>query len=130
MLAVSLMVVEHECIVCILFQCIIWYFPLPQGSITNWNEFKTKFLKKIGEDKIPTTLVLELYQIKMNTKENIKDFNKIFLMLMKKIPEHWIQTTNVLIEFYTTTLTSSISIFVKRRKFFFSWCEFEETIVP
>jgi hypothetical protein len=88
MLAVILMVVEHKYIVCILFPCIIWYFPLPQGSIPNWNEFKTKFLKKIGEDKIPTTLVLELYQIKMNPKENIKDFNKIFLMLMKKIPEH------------------------------------------
>jgi hypothetical protein len=70
MLAVSLMVVEHEYVVCILFpftfegKTSTWYFPLPQGSITNWNEFKTKFLKNFGEDKTPTTLVLELSKLK------------------------------------------------------------------
>jgi hypothetical protein len=50
----------------------------------------------------------------MNPKENIKDFNQIFLTLMNKIPEDSRPATNVLIEFYTTSLPSSIAIFVKR----------------
>jgi hypothetical protein len=43
----------------------MWYFSLPQGTITNWNDFETAFMKKFGEDKTPTTLVLELSRIKM-----------------------------------------------------------------
>jgi hypothetical protein len=92
----------------------MWYFSLPQGSITNWNDFEISFMKKFGEDKTPTTLVLEFSRIKMNPKEKIKDFNQIFLTLMNKILEDSRPADNVIIEFYTTTLPSSIAIFVKR----------------
>jgi hypothetical protein len=30
-----------------------WYFSLPQGTITSWNDFETAFMKKFGEDKTP-----------------------------------------------------------------------------
>jgi len=50
----------------------------------------------------------------MKAKEKIKYFNQIFLTLLNKIPEDSRPPTNVLLEFYTTTLPSSIAIFVKR----------------
>jgi hypothetical protein len=67
-----------------IFPCIFegkastWYFPLAQGSITRWNTFETTFTEKFGEDKSPTTLVLELSRIKMDSKEKVKDFNQRF----------------------------------------------------
>jgi len=83
MLVISLMSVQHEYVVCRLFpytferKSSTWYFSLPQGSITNWNDFGIVFMKKFGEDKTPATLVLELPGIKMNPKEKIKYSNQI-----------------------------------------------------
>jgi len=77
MLAVNLKGVQHENFVCRLFpytfegKASMWYFALPQGSITNWNDFETTFMKKFGEDKTLTTLVLELSRIKMAPKEKL-----------------------------------------------------------
>jgi hypothetical protein len=47
----------------------------------------------------------------MAPKEKIKDFNQIFLTLMNKIPEDSRPPENVIIEFYTSTLPSSIAYF-------------------
>jgi hypothetical protein len=49
----------------------MWYFALPQGTITSWNDFETDFMKKFGEDKTPTTLVLELSRIKMAPRKKL-----------------------------------------------------------
>jgi hypothetical protein len=71
MLAVRLMNMEHEDVVCRLFpytfegKASTWYLCLTQGSITRWNDFETAFVEKFGDDKSPTILVLELYMIKM-----------------------------------------------------------------
>ena len=57
MLAVRLLDVEHEDVVCRLFpytfegKASTWYFSLTTGSITNWNEFKLDFMNKFGDDK-------------------------------------------------------------------------------
>jgi hypothetical protein len=40
------------------------------------DEFETTFIEKFGEDKTPTTLVLDLSRIKMEAKEKIKYFNQ------------------------------------------------------
>jgi len=65
----------------------------------------------------------------MNLEEKIKDFNQIFLMLMIKIPEDSRHVANVLIEFYITSLPSSIEIFVKRAGKNTLADTFEETLV-
>lgn len=84
--------VRHEDVVCRLFpynfngKASTWYFSLLQGSIRSWAKFQTLFLNKFGDDKTPTTLVLELSKIKMNPKEKIKEFNQRFLTLRNKIP--------------------------------------------
>jgi hypothetical protein len=52
----------------------------------------------------------------MDPKEKIKYFNQRFLTLVNKIPEDSRLPGNVIIEIYTSTLPSSIVIFVKREK--------------
>jgi hypothetical protein len=58
---------------------------LDETSITSWRIFETIFLKKFGEDKKPSTLVLDISRIKMDTNEKVKDFNQCFLSLLKLI---------------------------------------------
>ena len=73
-LAVQMMNVQHEDVVCRLFplnfkgKAVVWYFSLTQGSITSWSDFSQAFLNKFGEDKNPTMLALELARIKMESK--------------------------------------------------------------
>jgi len=56
-LAVSLMGVQHEDVVCRLFpytfegKTSTWYFALPQGIITRWNDFEISLMKKFGETR-------------------------------------------------------------------------------
>jgi hypothetical protein len=60
-----------------------WYFSLEEASITNWRTFETIFLRKFGENKTPTTQVLELSRVKMDSKELVTDYNQHFLTLLK-----------------------------------------------
>jgi hypothetical protein len=82
MLVVRLMNVQYEDVVCILFpymfenKASIWFFSLAQASITSWNAFEIAFIENFGEEKTPTTLVLDISRIKMEAKEKIKYFNQ------------------------------------------------------
>jgi hypothetical protein len=51
---------------------------LATRSITNWEQFETTFLTKFGDERTPIALVLELYRMKMDAKERIKDLIKIY----------------------------------------------------
>jgi hypothetical protein len=68
------MKVEHEEVVCRLFpytfegEASTWYFSLTTGSITSWYNFEKLFMKTFGDEKSPTSLVLELSRIRMNVK--------------------------------------------------------------
>ena len=77
-------------------------------------EFNKAFLDKFGEDKTPSLLALELYQIKMESKERIKDFNQIFLTLKNKIPVSSQPPEDIIIENYTSALPKYPGMFVKR----------------
>ena len=71
-LVVRLQRIFHEDVVCHLFpltfeeKASTWYFSLEQASILNWRTFETIFLNKFGENKTPTTQVIELSRIKMD----------------------------------------------------------------
>lgn len=69
---------------------------------------------KFGEDKSPTTLVLEISRIKMDLKENVKDFNQRFLTLLNKILVALRPIDVVLIELYTTSFPITHAFFVKK----------------
>jgi hypothetical protein len=86
---------------------------LEEASITSWRIFETIFLKKFGEEKTPTTLVLDISRIKMDTNEKVKYFNQCFLSLLKQIPRASKPAEDVTIEFYTSSLPMSMEMFVK-----------------
>jgi hypothetical protein len=89
MLAVNLRDVEHEDIVCRLFpyafevEASAWYFSLQANSITNWDAFEDLFIKKFGDDKYSSILLVELSKIRMGPKEKIKDFLNFSIKCLK-----------------------------------------------
>jgi hypothetical protein len=89
-----------------------WFYSLDEAFIISWRIFETIFVNKFGEDKIPSSLVLYLSRMKMDTNENVKDFNQCFLSLLKKIPWASKPTEYVTNEFYTSTLPMSMAMFV------------------
>jgi hypothetical protein len=82
--------VQHEDVVCRLFpytfnnSASTWYFNLPVGSITSWMKFQKDFLDKFAEETTTGDLMAELLASTMSSKENLKDFNKIFTTILKK----------------------------------------------
>lgn len=81
MLAIRILNVEHEDVVCIIFpytfegNASTWYFSQHPQTIVSWDKFETCFLEKFGDYKSPELLVMELSILKMNLKEKLKDFN-------------------------------------------------------
>jgi len=122
MLAVRLRNVEHEDIMCRLFpytfegNSSMWYFSQQPQIIVSWDMFETFFLEKFGDDKSPEVLVMELSNMKMNPKEKVKDFNKIFLTLKNKIPTESMPVENLTIAYYAKALHHNIAIWVNRSK--------------
>jgi hypothetical protein len=82
----------------------------------SWEKFESCFLEKFRDDKSPEVLVMELSSLKMNPKENIKDFNQRFLTLKNQIPTNSMPTENLIITYYTKSLHQNIAIWVKRSK--------------
>jgi hypothetical protein len=74
LLVVRLMNVLHEDVFYRLFsynfvnKASTWLFSPEEASITSWREFETTFIETFGEDKTPTTLVLDFSRIKMEAK--------------------------------------------------------------
>jgi hypothetical protein len=79
----------------------------------SWEKFESCFLEKFGDDKRPEALVMEIYNLRMNPKEKVKDFNQRFLTLKNRIPTDLISAENLIITYYTKALHQSISIWVK-----------------
>jgi hypothetical protein len=121
MLAIRLHSVEHEDVVYRLFpytfegNASTWYFSQQPHTIVSWEKFESCFLEKFGDDKSPEVLVMEISSLRMNPKENIKDFNKRFLKLKNWIPTDSMPIEN-LITYYMKALHQNIAIWVKRSK--------------
>ena len=117
MLSLRLLDVEHEDVVCRLFsytfvgQASTWFFSLATGSIALWQQFETPFLNQFGDDRTSGVLILELSRMRFDKKDNVKDFNQIFINLLNHIPKKLAESIHV--EFYTTALPLSIAMFVK-----------------
>jgi hypothetical protein len=122
MLAIRLCNVDHEYVVCRLFpytfkgNAFTWYFSQQPHTIMSWENFESCFLEKFGDDKSLEVLVMELYRLRMNPKEKIKDFNQRFLTLKNRIPMDSMPAENLIIAYYTKALHQSIAIWVKRSK--------------
>jgi hypothetical protein len=119
-LAIRLMNVQHEYVVCRLFpytfekSASTWYFNLPVGSITSWTKFQKEFLDKFAEETTTGALMAELFVTTMSSKEKVKDFNQRFTTILNKFQPEAKPTQELQIEVYANALPSFISMFVKR----------------
>jgi hypothetical protein len=122
MLAIRLRNVEHEDVVCRLFpytfegNASTWYFSQQPHTIVSWEKFESCFLEKLGDGKPPEVLVMDLTNLKMNSKEKVKDFNQRFLTLKNRIPVDSMPAESLVIAYYTKAIHQSIAIWVKISK--------------
>ena len=82
----------------------------------SWNIFQEQFLTKYGDDRSLATLVHDLSNLRIKSREPIKEFNSRFNKLLNKIPTDDKPSEQVRIEWYITALPSNIAIFVDRAK--------------
>jgi len=71
-------------------------------------------LTKFGDDRSTASLINDLSNLKMNSGQNIKDFNSRFNKLLNKSPDTSRPVADVQIEWYILSLPSNIAIFVDR----------------
>jgi hypothetical protein len=119
-LAIRLMNVQHEDVVCRLFPYMFenssstWYFNLPVGSINSWMKFQKYFLDKFTEEMTIGALMAQLFSATMGPKEKFKDFNQRFTTILNKFQTDAKPAQELQIEVYANALPTSISMFVKR----------------
>ena len=102
------------------------FFSLSSRSITSWKQFENVFITQFGDDKTSGTLFLEISRLRINKKENFKEFNQRFITLLNKIPDK--PTEAVEIEFYIASLPPLVAMFVKRKEIRTLEENFEEAI--
>ena len=84
--------VIHEDMVCRLFpytfegKASTWYFSLEDSFIPSSDVFSKLFSKKIGDEKTPEELVIEIFSMNTNGKERVKYYNHRFSYLKNRIP--------------------------------------------
>lgn len=67
-------------------------------------------MTKFGDDHSTTSLIIDLSNLKMNSREKIKDFNSRFNKLLNKILVNSRPGVDVQIEWYISTLPSDIGM--------------------
>ena len=86
----NLLNVDHEDVVCILFQYTLqpkelsWFFSLQVDSILNLDGFAKAFLGKFGNHKTIATLMKDLLSMRMGDKEKVQEFNNILTTLLNR----------------------------------------------
>ena len=68
-------------------------------------------MAEFSDEETPRILSSELLRIRINENEKVKDFNERFITLLNRIPIKHVEA--VQIEYYTSTLSPNISMFVK-----------------
>lgn len=104
---------------CRLFPCplngraLVWYHNIPPNSIHNWKGFKNIYVEKFVDDKTLAMLLKELGNIKIEQKEEVKDFNFRFNRILNKFPANTKPHDSITINYYTSALPKSITQIVK-----------------
>ena len=70
-------------------------------------------MKKLGEDETPSTLLMKISNIRVESKENTKGFNYIFLTLLNRVPTTSLDNDVGLMEFYTKSLPHPFPMWFK-----------------
>lgn len=112
--------VQYENVACRLFLCTldgrttIWYHNLPINSIHNWGTFNCIFLEKYVDDRTLAMFPKELGSLYMEEKEKVKYLNQRFLRIWNKFSADMKPHDIITVDYYTSTLPTSIVQFVKR----------------
>ena len=119
-LALYILVVEHDDVVCIPFPHTFkakeasWYFGLQENSITNWDTFEILFKEKFGSQRTTTTLMKELLALRMDKKDKMHDFSQRFASHLNNFSASIKPIEETLTKYYTSTLSPNIPMSVKR----------------
>ena len=119
-LALEVLVVEHEDAVYRLFPHTLkakassWYLGLQENSITDWDTFERLFKSKFGHQRTTSTLMKELLSLRMDKKDKVQDFIQRFAAHLNNISVVIKPTKETLMEYFTSTLSPDITMFVKR----------------
>ena len=71
-------------------------------------------MEQFTDEETSGLLYLDLLGIRMNKKENVKNFNQRFITLLNRIPFNLVEA--VQIEYYTVVLPPNIAMFVKNKE--------------
>lgn len=72
------------------------------------------FLEKFADNEIPSMLLKELGSLKMEGKVKVKYFNQRFTHILNKFSMDTKPHDSIIVDYYTSTLLTSIAQFVKR----------------
>lgn len=90
--ACGILVVQHEGVAMRLFaQTLVdgaanWFYHLPHGMITTWNDIKTRFENRYRTAEDDDTLLVQLTQMKKEIHEPMREFVAKYNKLIQKIP--------------------------------------------
>ena len=91
-----------------------WFFSLKANSIIDWDTFERVFKRKFDSKRTIATLTKELLSLRMDKKEKVQDFNQRFTAHLSNFSATTRPAEETLIEYYTSALCPSITMFVKR----------------
>jgi len=95
--------IEFRLFPCTLDGCATaWYHSLPPNSIQNWGSFKRMF-------KTLAMLLKELGSLRMEGKEKVKDFNQIFMRILKNFAADTKPHDSIIVDYYMTSLPTTIA---------------------
>jgi hypothetical protein len=120
MIALNLMNVEYEDVICIFFphtfkgNTSTWFFNLAPRYITSWKQFEVAFMAQFSDGQTSGILFLEISRIRINEKDKVKYFNQRFITLLNSNSVNPAEV--VQIEFYIVALLQTISMFVKNQE--------------
>ena len=77
--------------------------------------FRT-LLQKLGDDKTPKELVIELSSMKTKGKERVKYYNHQFSYLKNRILSTVLPVEELLVSYYIKGLPAQIAMWVKRAR--------------
>ena len=90
-----------------------WYFGLQANSITNWDTFERLFKGKFGSQRTTATLMKEFLDLRMDKKDKVQDFSQRFVSHLNNFSASIKLAKETLMEYYTSTLSPDIAMFVK-----------------
>lgn len=120
--ACGVLAVQHEDVAIRLFVQTLtegaadWFYHLPNGVITNWQDLKTRFEARFKVAEDDHSLIAQLAQLKKEIPESMRDFVAKFDKIVHKIPANRRPSDDNLKCFFINAMPAEISFFIRRER--------------